>query len=329
MVALAEWIQQDETASDEGGSFASTRLSELDTQPKNRVWDFFGVSPKPRRETEPQVVEAHLVVLVVVEYDASVCYKYLYVHANPVIFVDPSGRYSLIEALYTARMAQMIYQIAVPTIVAGVNIAVQGRIYQVLRPLADELSLLSKELHSLSPEAAMRINGSVTKIQDVISAGNIAFNVLFPTAASAVGGSAGVGIGLGIALARAYLLEEFVSSVVTNVAEGASFDNGVAYYRASGSVNGWSSLYRIFRGKLNPANDVSKLTDFVRSVKARNAHDAERNFVKFGKRLAQYGDFDADFGLRGSVGAFSGAGFAWFKTQSGTLTYGYIVGGGI
>ena len=64
MVALASWIEPEETAD----AAASSRPGESDPYPENRVWDFFGPSPDRVGETEPQVVDCDWEILFLI-YD--------------------------------------------------------------------------------------------------------------------------------------------------------------------------------------------------------------------------------------------------------------------
>ena len=232
--------------------------------------------------------------------DPITLHKYLYANANPVSYIDPSGYFSLANVSATTSVMGILQKIAYPSIVAGINIAVQARLYTVLKPLADELSILANELYDLSPNSAKTLNNLANETRKRISLGRMAFEVALPTGFAALRSKAGVALGVGLAIYRAYALESFASQLIEKAAEGVSYDGNTGYFSFSGSLKGRTSLLRIFTGQLDPAQDLRHLTNFVISWKNVDPVGVGQSFYAFGQSLAEYGDFNGRFGFRTS-----------------------------
>ena len=86
--------------------------------PKTRVGDFFPQSVESRQENEPQVADSHQGKVGHGYETASGVHDYVYAHADPVRFSDPSGHMGIGQAMLGLQVAVYVWLMAHPTVVA-------------------------------------------------------------------------------------------------------------------------------------------------------------------------------------------------------------------
>jgi len=128
--------------------------------PETRVWDFFPTSTESGRETAPQVADSHLEkVGSGYELVSGVC-VYLYAHADPVRFSDPSGHsvftssFSVAFSIYT----KLLY-LAVPAVAIGhrgITAINNARLYQFFQNVSINSFTNSSRLPALVRAAEIR-----------------------------------------------------------------------------------------------------------------------------------------------------------------------------
>jgi hypothetical protein len=113
---------------------------------ENSHLGFFGDLAKTHRENSAQVAKPHQEAesagwktasagIVGSNADPASLHKYLYAHANPVSFMDPTGHFSMAEIQMAMGSASILARMAIPTIARiGVSVA-QRLLAAALRPI--------------------------------------------------------------------------------------------------------------------------------------------------------------------------------------------------
>jgi RHS repeat-associated protein len=257
--------------------------------------------------------------------DPVTLHKYLYANAAPHMWTDPTGNYTLVGVMHTVMTSYLVGRMAVPSIVAGINLGIQARIFTILKPMSDELSILANELYDVSPKASREVDSLADLTRQHLSLGKMSIEVLGPTIVAAAGGPEGFIGSLTISGMRAYLLSQFASSILEKAASGMSASGINGQYSMSGKVDK-SSFSKVFfgYGGLHPAEDIRLMTNFVMDWKSRNVFNTQKSFDTLGLSLGRYGAFSGSFSF--SRGNVSGAG--GMNGQSGSFSYGAGATGG-
>jgi len=260
-------------------------------------------------------------------YDsASGLHKYLYVHANPVNNIDPSGNITITGLLVGVTLRGMVARsLTRATIAASINIAIQARLYMMISPLEREIRLLGEELNSLKAGTGNSLIQGADALKTVISAPTVAGSIAVPAAAAAFLGLKGSALVTGV---RTYQLNNLASSAVGIAANGVQYNNGFSYFSFSGQANVRRSGAKAFLGFLNPSQDVALLRNFVYSWQSRSAQGLLDDFNAAGRALGKYGSFSGQLGVGGSAvtsnTALSGSGGAnaWFRSSKNSFSSG-------
>ena len=182
-----------------------------------------------------------------------------------------------------------------------------------------EIEQLSTELRGLSAQAAMRLGAlSDTMLEYMHTQWLMSALSVTATAAHPYAGFGVTAYRVGSGMLSLY---DFHKEAM----EGSAFDYGFAFYNIKGDVN-WLLPIEVFVGSESPAKDIRQVTELVRAIRSNQALKAYAALVGLGSSLAQYGDFDAEFGARGTLitdsSATSAGARAWFRTRGGACMYG-------
>lgn len=203
------------------------------------------------------------------------------------------------------------------SIVGGFNTMIQIRMFFLLSPLADELSLLADELSSLNTQASQTVEEAEMRLREVISASRMARKIVVPSAARLFFGIPG---SLLVTAYNINALAIIARAAISTCVNGVKHDDGVRYFGFSGTPY-LSSVWKAFFGGLNPARDLANVRYFVESWKEGDLRSAHHDFVQTAVSLGKYGDFRGEFGFRNSLivsGSYiGGGGEVSFVTGSG------------
>lgn len=173
----------------------------------------------------------------------------------------------------------------------SLNSSVQGRLHLIISGLQKEVQNLANELQSVNPTGAASLQAIAQKLNEEMSLGSVAVNILFPTFLGAIPGRWGLFLGLSLTAIRIYNLNHHILAAVSQVTAGASFSNDRLYLSARSPItwlNAWKTGILVFFDVLEPDEDIATLTQVVRAVKAFDFATARMRAQQFGLSMSRY-----------------------------------------